>query len=171
MGSNKSPESFAWDDISTQWEKSWAVCLAFINLKHSNCYFCASMVKMMYVMVMKPILPSQIYWVGSCRKSCFYCLWWRTGGKKLKFNNVNLGYFALLWFGFNCYVLVLQFISVSCSFSCSRKCLEITTAIEITAGCGFQGKWKERDKEVWLLNVTDFYCLHSTQEHKTVWQH
>lgn len=99
-------------------------------------------------------------------------------GEEQKEKNLNLiiliwvTLFVLVWFHVvNCYVLVLQFISVSCSFSCSRKCLEITTAIEITAGCSFQGNWKERDKEVWLLKVTDFCCLHSTQEHKTLWQH
>lgn len=48
-------------------------------------------------------------------------------GKKINWNLIMLTWVTLGFFPFiNWYVLVLQFISVTCSFSCSRKCLEIT---------------------------------------------
>lgn len=89
----------------------------------------------------------------------------------------------------NCYILFLQFISVSeyVVHSCSGKHFEITMQFvhhcyrkkkKKKSVCGLQGKWKEGDREMWLHNLTVFLLLPalvtsrlSETGHKTIREH
>lgn len=86
----------------------------------------------------------------------------------------------------NCYILFLQFISVSEYVVRSLVpgnilkllCNFFTIAIERKSVCGLQGRWKEGDREMWLQNLTGFLLLPplvtphlSETRHKTIREH